>query len=128
LYEYCCTYTSAEVVAAKMLNEKVYETVINWSGGLHHAKQSEASGFCYINDVVLAILELLKQYQRVLYIDIDIHHGDGVEEAFYTTDRVMTFSVHKFKDYYPGTGHLDDIGLDSGKYYSVNLPLNQVQF
>jgi acetoin utilization deacetylase AcuC-like enzyme len=50
----------------------------------------EASGFCYINDIVLAILELLKYHPRVLYIDIDIHHGDGVEEAFYTTDRVMT--------------------------------------
>jgi hypothetical protein len=48
------------------------------------------SGFCYVNDIVLAILELLKVHQRVLYIDIDIHHGDGVEEAFYTTDRVMT--------------------------------------
>lgn len=74
--------------------------------------------------MVLAILELLKTYERVLYIDIDIHHGDGVEEAFYTTDRVMTFSVHKFQDYYPGTGHIDDIGLDRGKHYSVNLPLN----
>ena len=60
LYEYCSTYTSAEIMAAKMLNEKVYDTVINWSGGLHHAKQSEASGFCYVNDVVLAVLELLK--------------------------------------------------------------------
>ncbi len=48
------------------------------------------SGFCYVNDIVLAILELLKVHQRVLYVDIDIHHGDGVEEAFYTTDRVMT--------------------------------------
>jgi histone deacetylase 1/2 len=57
---------------------------------MHHAKKAEASGFCYINDIVLAILELLKSYQRVLYIDIDIHHGDGVEEAFYLTDRVMT--------------------------------------
>jgi hypothetical protein len=57
---------------------------------MHHAKKAEASGFCYINDIVLAILELLKTYQRVLYIDIDIHHGDGVEEAFYLTDRVMT--------------------------------------
>ena len=52
---------------------------------------------------MLAILELLKTYQRVLYIDIDIHHGDGVEEAFYLTDRVMTCSFHKFKDYFPGT-------------------------
>ena len=60
------------------------------SGGLHHAKKSEASGFCYVNDIVVAILELLKRHSRVLYIDIDIHHGDGVEEAFYTTDRVMT--------------------------------------
>ena len=54
----------------------------------------EASGFCYINDIVLAILELLKYHPRVLYIDIDIHHGDGVEEAFYTTDRVMTGKRH----------------------------------
>jgi histone deacetylase 1/2 len=60
------------------------------TGGMHHAKKAEASGFCYINDIVLAILELLKTYRRVLYVDIDIHHGDGVEEAFYLTDRVMT--------------------------------------
>lgn len=59
---------------------------------MHHAKRAEASGFCYINDIVLAILELLKTYKRVLYVDIDIHHGDGVEEAFYLTDRVMTVS------------------------------------
>jgi len=57
---------------------------------MHHAKKAEASGFCYINDIVLGILELLKTYRRVLYVDIDIHHGDGVEEAFYLTDRVMT--------------------------------------
>ena len=69
---------------------------INWAGGLHHAKKSEASGFCYVNDCVLGILELLKHHQRVLYIDIDIHHGDGVEEAFYSSNRVMTLSLHKF--------------------------------
>jgi len=69
-------------------------------------KKSEASGFCYVNDIVLAILELLKYHQRVLYIDIDIHHGDGVEEAFYTTDRVMTVSFHKYGEYFPGTGDL----------------------
>lgn len=74
-------------------------------------------------DIVLAILELLRVYQRVLYIDIDIHHGDGVEEAFYTTDRVMTCSFHKFGEFYPGTGHLSDIGIGSGKKYAVNVPL-----
>ena len=60
---------------------------------MHHAKKAEASGFCYVNDIVLAILELLKVFPRVLYVDIDIHHGDGVEEAFYLTDRVMTVSL-----------------------------------
>lgn len=59
-----------------------------------------------MNDIVLAILELLKYHARVLYIDIDIHHGDGVEEAFYVTDRVMTVSFHKFGDFFPGTGAL----------------------
>ncbi len=92
---------------------------------MHHAKKCEASGFCYVNDCVLGILELLKKHERVLYIDIDCHHGDGVEEAFYTTDRVMTASFHKFGDYFPGTGALDDIGAGPGKNYSVNFPLNE---
>lgn len=72
---------------------------------------------------MLAILELLRYHQRVLYIDIDIHHGDGVEEAFYTTDRVMTCSFHKFGEYFPGTGDLRDIGHGKGKHYAVNFPL-----
>ena len=101
------------------------DIAINWGGGLHHAKKHEASGFCYVNDCVLSILELLKKYERVLYIDIDCHHGDGVEEAFYTTNRVMTVSFHKFGDYFPGTGALDDIGVGPGKYYSVNFPLSE---
>ena len=108
---------------AMKLNHGQVDIAINWSGGLHHAKKSEASGFCYINDIVLAILELLKYHPRVLYIDIDIHHGDGVEEAFYTTDRVMTVSFHKFGDFFPGTGDLKDDGAERGKYYSVNVPL-----
>ncbi|KAK4350561.1 hypothetical protein RND71_029874 [Anisodus tanguticus] len=61
---------------------------------------------------------------RVLYIDIDVHRGDGVEEAFYTTDRVMTVSFHKFGDFFPGTGHIEDIGIGTGKYYALNAPLN----
>ena len=72
---------------------------------------------------MLGILELLRYNQRVLYIDIDVHHGDGVEEAFYTTDRVMTVSFHKYGEFFPGTGELRDIGVGSGKHYSVNFPL-----
>lgn len=71
------------------MNQGEADIAINWGGGLHHAKKGEASGFCYVNDCVLGILELLKTFPRVLYIDIDIHHGDGVEEAFYTTDRFV---------------------------------------
>ncbi|KDO17456.1 hypothetical protein SPRG_17124 [Saprolegnia parasitica CBS 223.65] len=92
--------------AAYRLNQGLSDICINWAGGLHHAKKAEASGFCYINDIVLGILELLKYHARVLYIDIDVHHGDGVEEAFYVTDRVMTASFHKYGDFFPGTGHV----------------------
>ena len=59
----------------------------------------------------------------MLYIDIDIHHGDGVEEAFYCTNRVMTVSFHKYGEYFPGTGDIKDVGANVGKYYSVNFPL-----
>ena len=73
---------TADAAAANRLNAGLADIAINWSGGLHHAKKREASGFCYTNDIVLAILELLRTHMRVLYIDIDVHHGDGVEEAF----------------------------------------------
>ena len=109
--------------AATSIASGASDIAINWAGGLHHAKKREASGFCYINDIVLAILELLRTYPRVLYIDIDCHHGDGVEEAFYTTDRVLTCSFHKFGEYFPGTGHVDDYGRDKGLGYAVNVPL-----
>ena len=125
MLDFCRRYTGGSVDGVRRLNQGLSDIAINWSGGLHHAKKSEASGFCYINDLVLAILELLKQHARVVYIDIDIHHGDGVEEAFYMTDRVMTVSFHKYGDmFFPGTGSLRDVGMNSGKYYSVNVPLN----
>ncbi|KAG8468067.1 hypothetical protein KFE25_007119 [Diacronema lutheri] len=124
LYDYVRIYTGGSIDGAVKLNNGDVDVAINWSGGLHHAKKSEASGFCYVNDIVLAILELLKFHPRVLYIDIDIHHGDGVEEAFYTTDRVMTVSFHKYGDFFfPGTGDVKDIGARQGKHYSVNVPL-----
>lgn len=67
---------------------------------------------------------MLKYYPRVLYLDVDVHHGDGVEEAFYLTDRVMTVSFHQYgDDFFPGTGSIDSVGEGKGKYYSVNVPL-----
>ncbi|KAJ3055634.1 putative histone deacetylase 1-B, partial [Rhizophlyctis rosea] len=123
LYEFCSYSAGGSISAARKLCEGNADIAINWGGGLHHAKKSEASGFCYVNDIVLGILELLKVHARVLYIDIDIHHGDGVEEAFYTTDRVMTVSFHKYGEYFPGTGDLSDIGSGKGKNYAINFPL-----
>ncbi|KAL8635727.1 MAG: hypothetical protein Q9226_009324 [Calogaya cf. arnoldii] len=116
LFEFCGISAGGSMEGAARLNRQKCDVAVNWAGGLHHAKKSEASGFCYVN-------ELLRYKQRVLYIDIDVHHGDGVEEAFYTTDRVMTVSFHKYGEYFPGTGELRDVGVGPGKYYAVNFPL-----
>ncbi|KAI8913938.1 histone deacetylase Clr6 [Powellomyces hirtus] len=123
LYDFSALSAGGTLSAARKLNRRDAEVAINWGGGLHHAKKCEAAGFCYVNDIVLGILELLRHHQRVLYLDIDVHHGDGVEEAFYSTDRVMTVSFHKYGEYFPGTGDLNDIGYGEGKAYAVNFPL-----
>jgi len=96
------------------------------SAAVTKASRPVIVGNCYINDIVLAILELLKRHQRVLYIDVDIHAGDGVEEAFYTTDRVMTVSFHKYapeEGFFPRTGAPTEIGQGAGTGYSINFPL-----
>ncbi|KAI1727951.1 histone deacetylase domain-containing protein [Ditylenchus destructor] len=126
IFEFCSLYTGGSLEGAMRLNHGLADIAINWSGGLHHAKKSEASGFCYINDIVIGITELLKYHPRVLYIDIDIHHGDGVQEAFNLTDRVMTVSFHRYGNYFfPGTGDMYDIGMGQGQYYAVNVPLRE---
>ncbi|KAD6453500.1 hypothetical protein E3N88_08205 [Mikania micrantha] len=94
MFEFCQIYAGGTIDAARRLNNQLCDIAINWAGGLHHAKKCEAFGFCYINDLVLGILELLKYHARVLYTDIDVHHGDGVEEAFYFTDRFPSLKLH----------------------------------
>ncbi|KAJ3488560.1 hypothetical protein NLI96_g2741 [Meripilus lineatus] len=142
MYPFCLSYAGASLAASRKLCAGATDIAINWSGGLHHAKKAEASGFCYVNDIVLAILEMLRSvtrnslilvvlkdrnnryHPRVMYIDIDIHHGDGVEHAFYHTNRVMTVSFHKYTgDFFPGTGKLDDNGTGLGKHFCLNVPL-----
>jgi len=100
------------------------ETAFNISGGLHHAMASRASGFCYLNDPVIAIMLLLKKGRRVVYIDIDAHHGDGVQEAFYASNKVLTISIHETGSVlFPGTGFEYETGEGEGQGYSVNIPL-----
>jgi acetoin utilization deacetylase AcuC-like enzyme len=122
--EYCQLYAGASISAASDIINRKTDIAINWAGGLHHAKRSELSGFCYVNDIVLLILELLRYFSKIFYIDIDIHHGDGVEEAFYLSNRVFSLSFHSYdKIYFPGTGNISSKGYGVGKYYSANVPL-----
>lgn len=124
MYTFFAISAGGGLSAARRMNAGLCDISINWAGGLHHARKSQANGFCYVADCVLAIMELLKYNPRVMYIDIDIHHGDGVEDAFFDSDRVLTCSFHKYgKDFFPQTGHVYDIGDKLGKYYSVNVPL-----
>jgi acetoin utilization protein AcuC len=98
---------------------------MNLAGGLHHAMQNSAAGFCVFNDVVLAIRTLLAAgARRVAYVDIDVHHGDGVEAAFYDDPRVLTISLHQDpRTLYPGTGSATEIGSGEGEGAAVNLAL-----
>ncbi|MEO7260082.1 MAG: acetoin utilization protein AcuC [Jatrophihabitantaceae bacterium] len=98
---------------------------MNIAGGLHHAMRNSAAGFCVFNDVVLAIRTLLAAgARRVAYVDIDVHHGDGVEAAFYDDPRVLTISMHQDpRTLYPGTGSATDVGSGAGEGAAVNLAL-----
>ncbi|KAI8854345.1 hypothetical protein BC829DRAFT_373163 [Chytridium lagenaria] len=123
MFDYCRLYTGASIEGARKLCCGS-DIAINWAGGLHHAKKFEASGFCYVNDIVIGILQLLRIYPRVVYVDIDVHHGDGVQEAFYQSDRVMTVSFHRYDGaFFPGTGALDETGHKNGKNHAINVPL-----
>lgn len=124
LYEWSLYTTGASVDGARLLLSGVYDRVFNIGGGLHHAMKDRASGFCYINDPVVAIAVLRKAGKRVMYIDIDAHHGDGVERAFYDTKDVLTLSIHESGRYlFPGTGFAKDVGTGEGEGYAVNIPL-----
>lgn len=96
---------------------------INWMGGRHHAKREEAGGLCFVNDAVLGLLQLVNHFERVLYMDIDIHHGDGTEEAFRYSKQVLTVSCHLHDaGFYPGSGDIDEIGEGKAKYFTINVP------
>lgn len=97
----------------------------NPAGGLHHALRERASGFCIYNDPAVAIAALLAEEQaRVLYLDFDAHHGDGVQLLFYDDPRVLTFSIHESGRYlFPGTGDVEELGEGDGWGYSVNAPM-----
>lgn len=124
IMEHSLATASGTLMGAVLLNARRTTLAIHWGGGMHHTKCGECSGFCYVNDIVLGITELLRAHERVLYIDLDAHHGDGVDEAFCQSNRVFTLSLHKFGDgFFPGTGHPRDTGFGEGLHYTMNLSL-----
>ena len=99
--------------------------VFHPAGGWHHAWAERASGFCIYNDIAVAIAHVLRSCEaKVLYLDFDAHHGDGVQRLFYDEPRVMTVSLHEIGRYlFPGTGDMLELGRGLGRGYSVNVPL-----
>ncbi|HEY6406603.1 MAG TPA: acetoin utilization protein AcuC, partial [Ktedonobacteraceae bacterium] len=99
--------------------------VFHPAGGWHHAWAERASGFCVYNDISVAIAHVLRSCEaKVLYIDFDVHHGDGVQRSFYDEPRAMTVSFHETGRYlFPGTGDILELGRGLGRGYSVNVPL-----
>jgi acetoin utilization protein AcuC len=113
----------AALTAARLILSGEVEVAFSFGGGLHHALPARASGFCVFNDAAVAIHWLLGRGLRVAYVDIDAHHGDGVQAAFYHTDQVLTISLHQSgQTLFPGTGFPDEIGAGEGRGYSINLP------
>lgn len=114
----------ASLQAARLVSSGAVEIAFNIAGGQHHAFRNRASGFCYFNDVAVVIWYLLNQGYRVAYIDIDAHHGDGVQNIFYKTKQVLKISIHESGEYlFPWTGFERETGLGDGTGYAVNIPL-----
>ena len=114
----------AALVAADLLLDNQVNVAFSFAGGLHHAGRNFASGFCVFGDGAVAIHRMLERGWRVAYIDIDAHHGDGVQAAFYNEPRVLTISFHESGRYlFPGTGFEHELGEGAGHGFSVNMPL-----
>ncbi|RIH89937.1 Acetoin utilization protein AcuC [Meiothermus luteus] len=110
--------------AARMVAQGQAKEVLQLGGGLHHAQKDLAAGFCVYNDLSVAIRHLTDQGLRVAYVDIDVHHGDGVQWIHYDEAAVLTLSIHESGRYlYPGTGHIHEIGKAQGTGRKLNLPL-----
>lgn len=124
MYDYAVLASGGTVLAAEMILDGKASVAFNPSGGFHHAHRHGSAGFCYINDIALGCQRLTEGGKRVLFLDVDVHHTDGVQEAFWDRDDVMTISLHQDgHTIFPGTGFPGDIGIGEGKGFSVNAPL-----
>lgn len=124
MYDYVSLAAGGTMTGARLILKGETGVAFNPAGGFHHAMPGNCAGFCFINDVVLAATELARAGRRVAFLDIDVHHCDGVQHAFYRRKDVMTVSLHENgKTLFPGTGFESEIGEGEGRGYSVNIPL-----
>lgn len=126
MHEASCAVAGATLTAADAVAEGWFDYAFNPAGGLHHALRAEASGFCIYNDPAIAIAKVLADHPewRVMYLDVDVHHGDGVQWIFFDDPRVLTVSLHQSGQYlFPGTGFEDEIGEGDAIGTSANVPL-----
>ncbi len=125
MHEVTSRIVGGTITAAKQVMSGQLNHALHLGGGLHHAQTNKASGFCVYNDAAVAIAYLRDHYKaRVLYVDTDVHHGDGVQWSFYTDPHVCTFSIHETGKYlFPGTGAVNERGEDLGFGTSINMPV-----
>lgn len=127
VFEFSLLVLGATLQGAHLISSNQADVVFSPVGGLHHAGKGFAEGFCYVNDIVIAIERLLKDgVGKVLYVDIDAHHGNGVQDAFYDRDDVLVISFHQSGEtLYPWSGFENEMGEGKGIGYTVNLPLSE---
>ena len=126
MYEAAALQAGATLLACEEVASGRRARAFNLGGGFHHAMPDKASGFCLLNDLAIGIRSLLDDHgvSRILYVDVDAHHGDGVQWIFYEDPRVLTISLHEDGHYlFPGSGFVDEIGKGKGAGYAVNVPL-----
>ena len=125
MHEASALVVGATVAAAEAVWSGAAAHGVSIAGGLHHAMPDRASGFCVYNDPAIAIAWLLEQgVGRIAYVDVDVHHGDGVQEVFWDDPRVLTISIHETGTaLFPGTGFPTDVGGPGARGYAVNVAL-----
>jgi len=123
VYDFAALSATASVTAARAIAEGA-SCAFNPCGGFHHAHADRASGFCYVNDIVIAIDELRRRVLKVAYLDVDAHHGDAVQEAYYDNPTVLKVSIHETgRTLFPWGGFEREIGQGAGRGFNVNIPL-----
>ena len=124
MYDISALVVGSALFGVDLIMNHDYSAAFIPMGGLHHAFPSRASGFCYFNDLAIAIKKLLTLGLRVAYIDTDLHHGDGIQAIFNHEPNVLTFDMHESGQFiFPGTGYPDDFGEGSAQGTKINFPL-----